>query len=86
MTKIATRDMYNPSCLGHPNNTANMMCSFTDYGGVHDNSGLSNYFFMFESVAPISQLYSLLADGGTYGGTTYTGIGLLKVRNRRHCY
>ncbi|KQR94674.1 bacillolysin [Chryseobacterium sp. Leaf180] len=63
------RDMWNPNCNGDPANMldANYHCASTDSGGVHINSGVGN------------RLYSLLVDGGTYGGYTITPIGFVKA-------
>jgi len=66
----ALRDMWNPNCKYQP---ANMLdssfyyCGTQDSGGVHYNSGVGN------------RLYSLLVDGGTYGGYTISSIGFVKA-------
>lgn len=66
----AIRDMWNPNCNGNPGNMLDLnyyYCGSQDSGGVHLNSGVSN------------RLYSLLVDGGTYGGYTITPIGFVKA-------
>jgi Zn-dependent metalloprotease len=64
------RDMWNPTCYSNPgkvSDTAFYVCSTTDSGGVHTNSGIPNHGF------------SLLVDGGTYNGRTVSAIGLTKA-------
>ena len=65
----AIRDMWTPTCLGHPGKVsdAEYHCTTDDGGGVHRNSGVPNHG------------YSLLVDGGTFNGVTVTGIGLDKA-------
>ena len=65
----AIRDMWSPTCLGHPGKVsdAEYHCTTDDGGGVHRNSGVPNHG------------YSLLVDGGDYNGVTVTGIGLDKA-------
>jgi Zn-dependent metalloprotease len=65
----AIRDMWNPGCYGDPNKVSdiNYVCSTTDNGGVHTNSGVPNHAF------------ALIVDGGTFNGQTVTGIGLTKA-------
>lgn len=66
----AIRDMYNPTCYGHPGKVsdAQYVCVFAgDNGGVHTNSGVPNHG------------YALLVDGGTYNGQTINAIGLTKA-------
>ncbi len=65
----AIRDMYNPSCHGHPATTAdpNFYCGEFDGGGVHLNSGVPNHAF------------ALLVDGGTTAGVAVPAIGLIKA-------
>jgi Zn-dependent metalloprotease len=66
----AIRDMWNPVCYGDPGkvtDTGQYICTTTDNGGVHTNSGVPNHAF------------ALLTDGGTYNGQTVTGIGMLKA-------
>ena len=67
----AIRDMWNPTCYGDPGKVSDVeyKCSTDDSGGVHSNSGVPNHAF------------ALLADGGTYNGTTVEGIGLDKAAN-----
>lgn len=65
----AIRDMYNPTCYGHPGKVtdAQYTCSTADGGGVHSNSGVQNHG------------YALLVDGGSYNGQTVAAIGLTKA-------
>ncbi len=70
----AIRDMYNPSCYGHPGKVSDSsyLCAATitstnDQGGVHSNSGVPNHG------------YALIVDGGAYNGQNITGIGLTKA-------
>lgn len=65
----ALRDMWSPTCHGDPGKVtdAEYKCSTDDGGGVHSNSGVPNH------------AYALLVDGGTYNGSTVTGIGLDKA-------
>jgi len=66
----ALRDMWNPNCYANPGkvtDTAYYVCSSTDSGGVHTNSGVPNHGF------------ALLVDGGTYNGYTVGAIGLTKA-------
>jgi Zn-dependent metalloprotease len=65
----AIRDMWNPNCYGDPGKVtdAEYQCSTDDGGGVHSNSGVPNH------------AYALLVDGGTFNGSTVTGIGLDKA-------
>lgn len=65
----AIRDMWTPTCHGDPGKVsdAEYKCGTDDGGGVHSNSGVPNH------------AYALLVDGGTYNGTTVTGIGLAKA-------
>ena len=66
----ALRDMWNPACYSNPgkvSDTAFYVCSSSDGGGVHTNSGIPNHAF------------ALLADGGTYNGRTVAPIGLTKA-------
>jgi Zn-dependent metalloprotease len=65
----AIRDMWQPSCKGHPD-TANHLfqtCNPNDGGGVHSGSGVPNHAF------------AILTDGKTYNGYTVNGIGLFKA-------
>lgn len=65
----AIRDMYTPTCYGHPGKVsdAQYTCSTADSGGVHSNSGVPNHG------------YALLVDGGTYNGQNINSIGLTKA-------
>ena len=69
----AIRDMYNPTCYGHPGKVTDRQYSCGpntqagDNGGVHINSGIPNH------------AYALLVDGGTYNGQSITAIGLTKA-------
>jgi bacillolysin len=66
----AIRDLWNPNCNGDPANVLDSgyyYCGTSDSGGVHTNSGVGN------------RLYSLLVDGGTYGGYTILPIGFVKA-------
>ena len=69
----AIRDMYNPTCYGHPGKVTDRQYSCGpntqagDNGGVHSNSGIPNH------------AYALLVDGGTYNGQSITAIGLTKA-------
>lgn len=66
----AIRDMWNPNCNQDPGNMLDSNfyhCATSDAGGVHINSGVGN------------RLYSLLVDGGTYGGYTISPIGFTKA-------
>ncbi|MER2599813.1 MAG: M4 family metallopeptidase [Caldilineales bacterium] len=62
----AIRDMMDPTRFGDPDKTssANMVCSSSDNGGVHTNSGVPN------------KAYALMVDGGTFNGYTVTAIGI----------
>ena len=63
------RDMYDPTCKGHPGKVSDSdyHCATSDNGGVHINSGVNNH------------LYMLLVDGGVYNGQTVTAIGFTKA-------
>lgn len=64
------RDMWNPTCFSNPgkvSDTQFYVCSTTDQGGVHTNSGIPNH------------AYALLVDGGTFNGHTVNAIGLTKA-------
>ena len=65
----AIRDMWSPTCYGDPGKVsdAEYFCSTEDGGGVHSNSGVPNH------------AYALTVDGGTFNGTTVTGIGMTKA-------
>lgn len=64
----AIRDMWMPSCKGHPDHANHpfQLCRGQDGGGVHSGSGIANHAF------------ALLTDGGTYNGYTINGIGPIK--------
>ncbi len=65
----AIRDMYTPTCYGHPGKVTDTqyVCSTGDSGGVHSNSGVPNH------------AYALLVDGGSYNGQVVSPIGLTKA-------
>ena len=65
----AIRDMWNPTCFGHPGKVSDeeYHCTVDDNGGVHRNSGVPNHAF------------ALMVDGGTYNGFTIPAIGLTKA-------
>lgn len=67
----AIRDMANPNCYGNPGKVSDesYVCSSSDQGGVHSNSGVPNHAF------------ALMVDGGTYNGQTISGIGLTKANH-----
>ena len=65
----AIRDMWQPSCAGHPD-TANhpfQTCNPNDNGGVHSGSGVPNHAF------------AMLCDGKTFNGFTVNAIGPIKA-------
>jgi hypothetical protein len=65
------RDLWNPTCFNDPGKVSDAALAVCDpdfdSGGVHENSGIPNH------------AYALLVDGGTFNGTTVTGIGLTKA-------
>jgi len=63
------RDMYTPMCMGDPGKVSDSayICTSTDSGGVHTNSGIPNHAF------------ALTVDGGDYNGQSITGIGMTKA-------
>ncbi|HET6547788.1 MAG TPA: M4 family metallopeptidase [Solirubrobacter sp.] len=65
----ASRDMWDPTCLGDPGRVSDVEyhCDSSDAGGVHENSGVPNHGF------------ALLVDGGTYNGRTVVGLGWTKA-------
>ncbi|MEO8197994.1 MAG: M4 family metallopeptidase [Thermoanaerobaculia bacterium] len=66
----ALRDMWTPTCYTNPGkvtDTLQYVCSTTDNGGVHTNSGIPNHAF------------ALLVDGGTYNSVTVAPIGMVKA-------
>lgn len=65
----AIRDMWLPSCKGHPD-TANhpfQTCNPNDNGGVHSGSGVPNHAF------------AMLTDGKSFNGYSVSPIGLFKA-------
>jgi bacillolysin len=62
----AIRDMSNPPAFGDPDRTThpNYICSWSDNGGVHRNSGVVN------------KAAYLLTDGDTFNGYDVAGIGI----------
>lgn len=65
----AIRDMWQPSCKGHPDNANHpfQTCSANDNGGVHSGSGVPNHAF------------AIVVDGKSYNGYSVSGIGLFKA-------
>jgi len=65
----AIRDMWQPSCMGDPDNANHpfQTCNAADNGGVHSGSGVPNHAF------------AILTDGKTFNGRTAVGIGLFKA-------
>lgn len=66
----ALRDMWNPTCYSNPGKVTDNLqyvCSTTDNGGVHTNSGIPNHAF------------TLLVDGGTYNSVVVAPIGMVKT-------
>ena len=63
------RDMWRPECKGDPGkvSSSDYACSTDDSGGVHTNSGVPNHAF------------AMIADGGSYNGQSFTGLGLTKA-------
>jgi bacillolysin len=63
------RNMANPNLVNDPGRMSDPMfvCSDSDNGGLHSNSGIGNH------------AYALMVDGGTYNGYTISGIGLTKA-------
>lgn len=63
------RDMWSPTCFADPGKVSDRqyVCSTSDGGGVHTNSGVPNHAF------------ALLVDGGTFNGRTVPAIGLTKT-------
>jgi hypothetical protein len=63
------RDMWNPTCMGHPDeaNSPLQTCPSGDSGGVHSGSGVPNHAF------------AILVDGKTFNGHTAVGIGPIKA-------
>jgi len=65
----AFRDMWDPTCLGHPDraNSPLQTCDLSDHGGVHSGCGIPNHAF------------AMLTDGKTFNGHTVNGIGPIKA-------
>ncbi len=65
----AIRDMWNPTCRGHPDraNSPLNTCSSYDNGGVHFGCGIPNHAF------------AIMVDGKSFNGVTVTGIGPIKA-------
>ncbi len=65
----AIRDMWMPSCKGHPDSANHPLqtCPGGDNGGVHSGSGVPNHAF------------AMVVDGQTYNGYTVNSIGLFKA-------
>jgi hypothetical protein len=65
----ALRDMWDPTCKGHPDraNSPLQTCPEADGGGVHSGSGIPNHAF------------AILTDGKTFNGQTVSGIGPIKA-------
>lgn len=64
------RDMWNPTCFSDPAKVGDRsfyVCTTSDSGGVHTNSGIPNHAF------------ALLVDGGTYNGQTIAALGSTKA-------
>ncbi|MEF3274860.1 MAG: M4 family metallopeptidase [Chloroflexus sp.] len=59
----AIRDMSNPPAKNQPDRVGNFVCTTSDNGGVHINSGIPN------------KLAYLMSEGGTFNGRTITAIG-----------
>jgi Zn-dependent metalloprotease len=65
----AIRDAFDPTCFGDPDRAKSPLetCMGEDNGGVHSGSGIPNHAFQ------------LATDGGTFNGSTVTGIGPIKA-------
>ncbi len=65
----AIRDMWMPSCMGHPDSANHpfQTCNPADDGGVHSGSGVPNHAF------------AIVVDGQSFNGYTVNGIGLFKA-------
>ena len=61
------RNMANPPEFGDPDMFSKYVCTPSDNGGVHTNSGIPN------------KAAYLMAEGGNFNGKTITGIGRLKM-------
>lgn len=69
---ILLRDMWDPDSFPTPSpgsafTSTNYVCSTSDNGGVHTNSGVPNHAF------------AMLVDGKTFNGVTIPKIGLIKA-------
>ncbi len=67
LTIGAIRDMSDPPAYGDPDRASDYVCTSSDNGGVHTNSGIPN------------KAAYLMADGDTFNGYTINGIGLEKT-------
>lgn len=69
MSGGAIRSMSNPPAYGDPDRMGsyNYVCSSSDNGGVHTNSGVAN------------KAAYLMTDGGSFNGYTISGIGITKT-------
>lgn len=63
----AIRSMADPPQFGDPDRVSAYVCTTSDNGGVHTNSGIPN------------KAAYLMAAGGTFNGRTVSGIGLDKM-------
>ncbi len=63
----AIRSMADPPQFGDPDRVSSYVCTSSDNGGVHTNSGIPN------------KAAYLMAAGGTFNGRTVSGIGLDKM-------
>ncbi|WP_322495786.1 M4 family metallopeptidase [Chloroflexus sp.] len=59
----ALRSLANPPAYRQPDRVGNYVCTTSDNGGVHINSGIPN------------KIAYLMSDGGTFNGRTVTAIG-----------
>lgn len=67
LTIGAIRDMSDPPAYGDPDKVTDYLCTRSDNGGVHTNSGIPN------------KAAYLMADGDIFNGYTINGIGLNKT-------
>lgn len=63
----AIRDMSDPPAFGDPDKVSDYLCTSSDNGGVHTNSGIPN------------KAAYLMIDGDSFNGYTITGIGQSKT-------
>ncbi|MFX1552599.1 MAG: M4 family metallopeptidase [Promethearchaeota archaeon] len=63
----AIRDMSHPPAFDDPDKVSDYVCTLSDNGGVHTNSGIPN------------KAAYLMAEGGAFNGYTIEGIGLEKM-------